>query len=442
MKVFLINPPDKGYYYKLGAIFPPLGLFYISSYLRSNGYDVKLIDMNVEDVNLAELMKDADVVGISSDTVRFPEAVKIAKLAKEIGKIVVMGGPHPSFAIEEIFNENLADYVVIGEGEVAFKELLDNLRKGERYPADVRGLAFMENGKLRVNTPVFIGNLDELPFPDRENFDMKKYRFKFDGKPATSIITSRGCPFACEFCSASQFMGRRIRKRSVENVVEELKILKNKYGYGSVIFFDDNFTLFPERVMKLSEEMIKRNLRFSWWAFSRADELLGHEDMVEAMAKSGCKMLFIGFESANEEVLDEYKKNLKPNIAFDVVKLLKKFKIKVFGSFIIGALNETKTMVEKTIEFAKKLRIDIIQISVLTPYPGTKLFEKLKDRLLTKNWKLFDGTHLVFKHPNFTPEEMRKLFIKAYFKIYSSPIRLFKRGLPFFMRLILKHGYS
>jgi len=180
-------------------------------------------------------------------------------------------------------------------------------------------------------------------------------------------------------------------------------------------------------------------LKISWWAFSRADELLEHEDMVEAMTKAGCKMLFIGFESASDTVLEEYNKKLQSSIAFDVVKLLKKYKIDVFASFILGALSDTRETIEKTIRFAKKLAklgASIVQFSILTPYPGTRLFEKLRRVLITRDYEKYDGTHLVFKHPNFSPQELKSLFKKAYYYVYTTPKLLFKRGLPFLWRLL------
>ena len=154
------------------------------------------------------------------------------------------------------------------------------------------------------------------------------------------------------------------------------------------------------------------------------------------MAKSGCKMLFIGFESASDETLKEFNKKLSSSIAFDVVKILKKYKIDIFASFILGALSDTRETIKKTVRFAKKLGASIVQFSILTPYPGTRLFEKLRSSLLTKDYEKFDGTNLVFKHPNFTPKDLKKLFIRAYYYIYASPRLIFRRGLPFLWRLL------
>ena len=436
MRVLLINPLNTGYYYKLRAIYPPLGLAYLSAVLRRKGHKVKIIDMNVEKFNYENFdYTNFDVVGISTDTTRFPLVSKIARVIRKQNIPVVFGGPHASAEVNHILKDRIADYVVLGEGEKAFLNLIEALEAGEKYP-EISGIAYLEGDFLKIYPKEFIKDLDEIPFPDRENLPMDRYKTKFDGKPATSLITSRGCPFNCEFCSASQFMGFLWRKRSVPNVLEEVKLLVKKYGYGSLIFFDDNFTLDPKRVIEISEGILKNDLKISWWAFSRADELVRHEDMVEAMAKSGCKMLFIGFESSSDEVLEEFNKKLNSSIAFDVVKILRKYKIDIFASFILGALNDTKETIKKTVRFAKKLRASIVQFSILTPYPGTRLFEKLRFSLLTRDFEKYDGTNLVFAHPNFTPKELKRMFVMAYYYIYTSPRLLFKRGFPFFWRIL------
>lgn len=438
MKVLLLNPPNTGYYYRLGAFYPPLGVAYLSSMLKRAGHQTRIVDMNAEKFDLRkENYEDYDLVGISVDTVRSNIAYKIANCIKKRSKntIVVFGGPHASAEVKEILRNKIADYVVIGEGEESFLNLVENINNKEMYP-EIPGVAYLKDDELKVFPGKFINDLDTIPFPDREGLPLKNYKTKFDGKPATSLITSRGCPFNCEFCSASQFMGIKWRKRSVENVIEEIKLLVKKFNYKSLIFFDDNFTMDPNRVIKISEEILRNDLKISWWAFSRADEIIGHEDMIDVMAKSGCKMLFVGFESADDAILKEYNKKLTSSIAMSVSKILKKYKIDLFASFIFGALGETVESINKTLKLAKKLGASIVQFSILTPYPGTRLFEKLKDKLLTKNYELYDATNLVFKHPKFSQDELKKIFTKAYFKVYLNPRLLFKRGLPFFWRLM------
>ncbi|WP_241240662.1 radical SAM protein [Thermotoga sp. Ku-13t] len=373
-----------------------------------------------------------DVVGVSTDTPRFPFAKQIALRARQHGIVVVLGGPHAPAEYDTILREGICDYVILKEGEHTFLRLIESLERKEIHP-HLDGLAYLVDGEIFVKPAKFVSNLDELPFPDRSN--LKFYRTKFCGRPATSVVTSRGCPYDCEFCSASQFMGKKIRERSVENVLEELKLIK-KMGYGSVIFFDDDFTLNTKRTIRLCEEMLKHGLCLYWWAFARADQLFKREDLLEAMSRAGCRMLFVGFESAQDETLKEYKKGLSSSIAFDVARLLKKYRIDLFASFVLGALSDTKETIMKTIKFAKKLGAEIVQFSILTPYPGTRLYERLKNKILTRDFSLFDGTHLVFEHPKFSPSQLRNLLFKAYYHVYSIPRLIFKRGVPFLIKIL------
>ncbi len=439
MKVLLINPINPSYYYRFGLIFPPLGLGYLSSTLKKAGHEVKIFDMNVDD-NLSRLhtfpYEDYDLIGISCDTVRFPWARKIAQELKAKGMMIVMGGPHPSVEPVSILREGLADYVILGEGEESFVSLVNALESGEKEP-EIDGVGYVKkDGKIHLSPIKFISDLDSVPFPDWDELSLDKLNWRSYGKRSMSIVSSRGCPFDCEFCSVSQLMGRRWRKRSSDNVVEEMKILVNKYGFEFFVFFDDNFTVDAKRVIELSEKILKEGLNVNCFAFSRTDEIVGHEEMVEAMAKAGCRMLFIGFESASDEVLQEYNKKESVEMSYEAVKILKKYNIDVFASFILGALSDTRESIKKTVKFAKNLGSKITEFSILTPLPGTRLYKKLESKLLTKDCSQYDLTHLVFKHPVFSPEEMRKIFVRSYISIYSSPRKLFTIGLPFLKKLI------
>jgi len=437
MKILLINPINPSYYYRFGLIFPPLGLGYLSATLKKHGHEVKIVDMNIEKFNYKDQnYTDYDLVGISSDTVRFPWAEYIAKRVKSQGVKVVMGGPHPSVDAYNILKNEIADYIVLGEGEESFLSLVNSLDSGEKEPK-IGGVGYVsENGDVHLSSMRFISDLDSIPFPDWDGLSVDKYNWKSYGKRSMSIISSRGCPFDCEFCSVSQLMGRLWRKRSVENVVEEMKVLVKKYGYEFLVFFDDNFTVDPKRVINLSERIMQEDLHVNCFAFSRMDEIVGHEDMVEAMSKAGCKMLFIGFESANEEAMKEFNKKESISIAYDAVRILKKYHIDVFASFILGALSDTKKSIKETVRFAKSLNSLVTEFSILTPIPGTRLYKKLESNLLTKDYSLYDMTHLVFKHPNFSPEELRKIFVNSYISIYSTPQKIFTVGLPYLKKLI------
>lgn len=431
MRVLLINPPIASYYHRLGLKYPPLGVGYIAGSLVKAGYNVKVIDLNVEKIDIKSIpYYDFDIVGISTDTTRYPMALKIAQIAKSKGCRVVIGGPHTTFLDKETLETGFIDYVVRGEGENIILDLMDSL-SGRKRIGEVKGISYIKDGVIIRNPDAEpIKDLDSIPFPARNLLPMNRYTAKLEGTFATSIITSRGCPFNCSFCSSSAFSGIVWRSRSVRNIIEELEILYKKYGYRAIAFFDDNFTLNPNRVIELCEEILRLGWRFKWWAFSRLDGIINNPKMVEFMAKAGNYMVFIGFESANQEVLNNYKKNLLVEKAKEAINILRKNKIKVMGSFILGALEETKAMINKTIEYAKRLNPDIAQFSILTPYPGTALFEEVRSKIINRNWEAYDGGYSVFKHEHLSPIELRWLIAKAYIYFYGRPKRLLKQGIP------------
>ena len=443
MRILLVNPINPSYYRRFKLITPPLGLGYLSSSLRREGHQVTILDANVQPFAARTYNYAAyDLVGVSSDTARFPWAQLIAESAKGRGVPVVMGGPHASVAAPAILESGTADYVVLGEGEESFPRLVAALAEGDREP-ELDGVGFRRrDGTVRISPTRFIDDLDSLPLPDWEALSLDKYRWTPFGHRAMSIVASRGCPYDCDFCSVSQLFGRRWRKRSIASVIEEMEILVNDYLFDYLVFFDDNFTVNPKRVIELSEEILRRQVKVEWMAFSRADEIVGHEDMVEAMAAAGCRMLFIGFESAHDEVLKELNKKASASVAHEAVAILKRHGIDTFASFILGAERDTRSTIRDTVRFARRLGARIVEFSILTPLPGTRLYRRLESRLLTRDFSRYDLTHLVFRHPAFSPEELRRIFVRAYVSVYITPDKLFSFGLPFLKQLLATRGQA
>jgi len=418
MKVLLVNPPTGFSYYSLGIRRPPLGLAYLASVLRDH-HQVKMIDFNVEKQDWNNYpYSEFDIVGISVDTARYLISLRIAKLAKNQGAIVVMGGLHVSFLDKDALGSGVVDYVVRNEGEYSFLWLVKFLSKEIPFE-EVRGISYLTDGDLsRTPDAPFIYDLDSLPFPARELLPLKLYREKMNGRLMTTLITSRGCPFNCEFCSSSQFFGVRWRARSVENIFEEMELLYREYNYRALQFVDDNFTLNPTRAIRLSEKIIKQGWDLNWGAWSHVDTVVNNPGMVRMMAKAGLKRTFLGFESGSQEVLNGYGKKALIRDAVKAMEILKENDVRVTGGFILGALNETKDMMKETINFAKRLNPSTAQFSILTPYPGTKLYERVKDRLLTKNWEIYTCLHPTIKLDHVSSGELRRLLIMAYFSFY------------------------
>jgi len=284
----------------------------------------------------------------------------------------------------------------------------------------MRGVSCLINGEYtRTTDAPFIADLDSLPFPARELLPLKRYREKMNGRLTTTLVTSRGCPFNCSFCSSSQFFGVKWRARSVENVFEEMELLYKKYNYRALSFVEDNFTLSPDRAVKLSEKIIRHEWDILWGAWSRVDTIVKNPEMVRVMARAGFRWTFIGFESCNQEVLNEYGKKAIVQESLDAMQILNENGVGVTGSFILGALNETKDMMKETINFAKMLNPVRVQFSILTPYPGTQLYETVKNRLVTENWQMYSGAYATIKLDNVSPKELRRLLVKAYFQFYA-----------------------
>ncbi len=438
MKILLINPPAINFYHRVGLRMPPLGLAYVAGVLRKNGHIVKIIDFNVEKINYKTYpYHKFDLVGLSVDTTRYPVSVKIAKIAKKCGVKVVAGGFHPTFMDKEALDTGAFDYVVRGEGEYIMLDLINHLEDGCSLDK-VKGLSYLSDGEYvkNPNAPL-VSELDSIPFPARELLPLDLYTTSFKRKVAGTMIASRGCPYDCEFCSCSRFCGINWRTRSVESIMDEIDLLYNKYGYRSISFLDDNFTLSPKRVMEICEEILRKGLKFAWFAMTRVDTVVRNEKVVELMRMAGLRQVFVGFESGNQEILDRYGKKAELDTAFEATEILKKYRIEVWGSFIIGAINETKEMIKQTIKFAKKLNPHICQFSILIPYPGSRLFEKVKDRILTKDWEAFWGGLPVMKLNKLTPQELRSWIIKAYASFYLRPKTFFSTGLPFLYELLL-----
>jgi len=435
MRILLVSPPAGISYASIGISRPPLGLAYIAAVAR-NDHDVRIVDFNVEQKNWKNYPYGAfDVVGISVDTSRYHVSLKIAERAKLQGATVVMGGPHVSFMDAQALGNGAVDYVVRNEGEYSFLSLVDYL-SGRRPFGEVHGVSRSVNGTCtRTPDAPFIQDLDSMPFPARDLLPLGRYREKMNGRPTTTLVTSRGCPFNCHFCSSSQFFGVRWRARSTENVLEEMELLYRAHQYRALSFVEDNFTFSPARAVAISEKIIAKGWDLKWGAWSRVDTIVKHPDMVRTMAKAGFSWTFVGFESGSQEVLDEYGKKAVVEDALRAMKILKQNGVGVTGSFILGAPAETKSMMKETVRFAKALNPRRVQFTILTPFPGTKLYEAMRNRLLTKDWRRYTGTHPTIRLDHLSSSEMQRQLVAAYFSFYARVKQAFS-NVPYFAKVL------
>lgn len=376
---------------------PPLGLALLAS-LTPEEFDVELIDENMEKLDFIE----TDVVGISVMTSVANRAYKIADKYRAMGAKVILGGIHPSMLPKETIKH--ADSIVIGEADDIWPDVMNDFKQGKLK---------------RIYKAKKFPNLSKSPFPRKDLFKRNKYFHFFN-----SIQTSRGCPFGCDFCSVSKFNGRIVRHRPVEDIIEEIKStrgLLKKY----VFFADDNIAGDFSYAKRLFKALTPLNIR---WVSQCSLPIAKDEKLLKLAAESGCKALFIGFESLSQKALKEVHKSYKVEEYEGLIKKIHDYGILVEGSFIFGFDNDDKTVFKKTVDFCYKNDIEVAQFSFLTPYPGTELFNRFQKekRILTYNWGLYDGIHVVFKPKNMTPQELLQNGIKAYQESYSTK-SIFKR---------------
>jgi len=433
-KAMLVLPPSKSAIKStLGVTGPPLGLGYLASALENNGHEVRVIDSLAMGYDLADVKRavkkfNPELVGITATTPAIYDAYCIARVAKEVNPDckTVLGGSHATFMARETLEEcPQVDVVVKGEGEQTIVELASG-----KTLKEIKGIAFRKKDKTRENEKRgFVKNLDEIHFPAYHLLPMNKYEMR-DIKFA-AMVTSRGCPFQCVFCSSSKLCGKIWRGRSPENVLEEIKLLREKYGVREIEFLDDTFTLNKERTKALCALIRKEKVDITWSCSSRVDTI--NEELARELKEAGCHSIYLGVESGSQRSLNFLKKGIHLKQTKKAVKVLKKLSLNTVSTFIIGIPGETIKAIEKTINFAKKLTPTLAQFTILTPYPGTEIYEfaRRNSLLLTGDWSKYTTLDPVMKLPRLTAQKLKGLLRKAYMNFYCRPtqiLRIFKWG--------------
>lgn len=392
MKIVLVFPPN---IYQTKQSMPPLGIAWIAAVLREAGFkDVAIIDSiahrysNEDIIDLLKRGSKPDIIGISFGTqIRF-SAFELARLMKKNfpGVPIVAGGPHPTLTAQDTL-ENIPeiDFIVRGEGEVSFLNLVRGIESGADLTT-VKGISFRsQQGKIVHNPPESpIYDLDKLPLPARDLLSMDKYEQKttLSRKRATSIISSRGCPYWCLYCSTSEQWGHSIRHRSVQNVVDEIEFLLKTYPFlEGIRFFDDVFTMDKKRVIEICREILRRKLNFVWECEARANTI--DEEIVGEMKKAGCEFIDLGIESGSDRILKNIKKGITVSQAIQAAKIIKKAGIGLKVFFMHGLPGETYEDIKKTVFLSRHLFYDLkvegTTQGITAIYPGTALEKIAKD---------------------------------------------------------------
>lgn len=419
MKVILVNPKNVAW---TGALTLPLGLAYVASSLEQDKHEVKCLDLNTNpNADVKKEIESFDVVGIPAATPSIKEAWKIAEIAKNAGKKVVLGGPHPTAMPNESLETGFVDFVVRNEGEETMKKICKGMN-----PKDILGLSYKEKGKIVENPQApFIENIDALPFPARHLFDLKRYHSEFHkNKIIGDILTSRGCPYNCNFCFKAVF-GRKYRMRSPENVVEEWGRML-EMGVEEIGIVDDNFNVNKQRAIKICNMIIEQDLKVDWGCTGGLRVDSASKDLFEAMRKAGCYRIALGVESGDQDVLNKVVgKGITLDQVRNAVKLAKEVGFETTLFFIIGNLYETEKTMQKTIDFAKELDPNFVQFTIATPYPGSQLYDTVKKegKFLTTKWEEFGSYEgkAYFEHNGLKKELVEKMYKKAYWNYYVRP---------------------
>ena len=386
MKIVFIEPRacEANVYSKIHM--PLLGPVYLGTILKNRGHEVEIYNENIQAPDYASLK--ADRIGISILT---PTAQRGYEIAKRFPKEkVLMGGVHASLLPDEALA--YSGQVVVGEAE----DVIADVVEGRRREPIVQGKP--------------VEDLDALPNPD---FSLiKGYR---SSPLIMPISTSRGCPFDCSFCSVTKMFGREYRFRSADNIIKEMKSRHTK----QLFICDDNFAAQPKRTRVLLGLMVKNKIR-RWSCQVRCDAAKDKE-LVNLMARAGCSVVCVGFESVNPSTLASFHKRQTVEEIVTAIRSFHKKKIKIHGMFVLGGEDDNKNTVWETLKFAIKQKIDTLQMTILTPFPGTKVYEELEaqNRIFTKNWSLYDAQHIVFSPKLLSAQELQFNIVRAYVKFYS-----------------------
>jgi radical SAM superfamily enzyme YgiQ (UPF0313 family) len=401
MKLFIIAPkwPEHSLWGQIYFRFPYLALTTLAA-LTDDDWDISIVDENAESLDFSDL---PDLAAISVMTPLAKRAYEIADGFRANGVQVVLGGIHPTMMKDEA--KTHADAVVIGEAEETWPQVLSDFRRGKLKPI-YKALGFY--------------SLDGLRFPKRELLNRKAYFF------VNTIQTTRGCPFDCEFCSVTSFYGRTYRVRPVEEVIREVEHM----GGGFVFFVDDNIVGKPAYAKELFRALVP--LHVKW--FSQASlSIVRDRELLELAQRSGCKGLFIGFESLSQEALKAMGKSANRVEEYkEAIKILHNHGIGIQGSFIFGTDQDDQSVFSDVLRFIEKTHIEAALFSVLTPFPGTRIQEVLsqQNRILHADWEKYDMNHVVFKPKKMTPKQLQDGSNWAYKKLYGYQ-SIVKRLFPF-----------
>lgn len=437
MNIALICPSQEGIY---GTFKAPaqmhMGIAYLAAVAKPA--HVRIIDMQAEHLTLdqfAVIIREGkfDIVGFSVVTPAIASALDLASIIKKVSQntLIVFGGVHPTILPHDVLTHNDVDVVVVGEGEITFRELIQAKQTGADI-SNIPGLAFRKDGTVYFSPArPLIENLDDIPFPARELFAHKEYTYPDSlYKESAPIITSRGCPGRCSFCASHKIFGRNFRMRSAVNVVDEIEDLVKHQGVREIHVWDDNFVTDRKRVFAIRDEIVRRKLhvKFAFPNGMRADSL--NEEVLVALRQMGVYSIAIGVESGSQTVLDICHKGVRLERIVESFRLMKKMGFETWAFFMFGLPGETELTIQETIAFALKLDPDIAKFHLLKPFPGNETYEYFSSKgfILTHDYRQY-GFHTppIHRLETLLPADMVRWQKIAYRKFYFRPRKIIQQ---------------
>lgn len=453
MKILLMNPPmrESELFTKsskeTASRTPPLGLGYLAAYLETKGYEVKIWDGFVEPFSLRNIVKIAenyDILGIHVLTSFSLRAYEFANFLKEKfpNKPLVLGGCHVSALPLEAMTKTKADFAVVGEGELTLTELckfLDKTTKKKNKPKldKIHGIYYRDSkGNIKSNAPrQLIPDINILPFPARHLFNWNLYKTsearKSSTKPDMAILTSRGCPYQCSYCS-KDVTGHKVRNFSLPKVIDEIKHLIKTYGIEELSIWDETFTLQRERVIEFCNLLKKENINLTWTCSSRVDRV--DEELLKIMKKAGCNFIAYGIESGNNQILKNIGKGITKEVVYKAIIATKRAGIPIRGYFMVGHWGDTKETIMDTINFACSLPLDLATFTMMVPLPNTLDYSRASKQ---SNFRKEYWNYMMFPEFNFLdepiyiPEGMSK---KELISLHKKAYRMFYFRLHFLLK--------
>ena len=443
MKILLLQPlvPPKvlwGKFEKAEGFVIPIGLLSVASFLKYKGYEVCIMDSQVERLTEDALTiyirdNDFDVVGLSTFTNTITYSYFTAKLCKQILPKckIVLGGVHATILPQRTLEEcPEADYIVMGEGEYRMEGLLQYLCGQNKELKDIDGLAYRQGQEIILQPPnQVIENLDELPLPDYGMLKIEKYiphPSQYKMLPNYPIIIQRGCPYFCAFCSAHVVQGRKVRFKSVDRIIAELRMLKERYGARGIYFQDSTFLIKKDYIKELLNRMIEEKMNLAWACNTRVNTV--DEEILSLMKKAGCWMIDYGIESGNQKSLDLMKKGVTVGQNARAVQLTRAAHIATICSYILCLPGESYEDALNTINLAIKLKSQMALFFLPIPYPGTELeficqkYGGLQNNIKWEDYGSLNFSHLAYVNPLIGKERMKELLDLANRKYYANPM--------------------